>query len=176
MKYFAHTTLGERCFEFRRDGRRILAVETLEDGSSRTFEVDLSPGSDGAVSLLVDGRNIDCLIERAGSSTVVQLLGERVVLEVEDERERAAAAVAGHKGGLGQLIEAAMPGVVVDIQCAEGDTVVAGSTIVILEAMKMQNPMHVEADGVVSKVHVEVGQAVSAGELLIEIDPPEESS
>ena len=38
------------------------------------------------------------------------LLGERVVLDVEDERERAAAAVAGHKGGAGQLIEAAMPG------------------------------------------------------------------
>ena len=126
--------------------------------------------------MLVDGRNIDCLIERDGSSTVVQLLGERVVLDVEDERERAAAAVAGHKGGAGQLIEAAMPGVVVDLQVAEGDSVTAGSTVVVLEAMKMQNPMHAEADGVVSKVHVEVGQAVSSGQLLVEIDPPGESA
>ena len=54
----------------------------------------------------------------------------------------------------------------------------AGEVVVVLEAMKMQNPLGADADGVVSAVHVATGDTVSAGAVLVEVDPPpsEESS
>ena len=65
-----------------------------------------------------------------------------------------------------------MPGIVVEVRVAVGDQVVAGQTLAVLEAMKMQNPMQAEADGVVRRVLVEAGQAVAGGALLLEIEAP----
>ena len=46
-----------------------------------------------------------------------------------------------------------MPGLVKMIACKEGDSVEAGTTVVILEAMKMQNPLFAPISGVVSVLH-----------------------
>ena len=171
MKYFTTIDGVERQFEFRREGDSVLAVETREDGSTKEHHVDLSASGDGAYSLIVGGRCLDCLIERDGSKQVVQVLGERIVVQVEDERERAAAAVAHAKGGGKQFVEAAMPGIVVEVMVTEGEQVTEGQTLVVLEAMKMQNPMVADSDGVVGKVHCAAGEAVAGGALLLEVEP-----
>ena len=49
----------------------------------------------------------------------------------------------------GNLIKAPMPGLVKMIACKEGDSIEAGTTVVILEAMKMQNPLAAPVSGVV---------------------------
>ncbi len=50
-----------------------------------------------------------------------------------------------------------MPGVVVELMVAEGDVVEQGQVLVVLEAMKMQNPLQAEAGGVVTHVAVTAG-------------------
>ena len=97
-------------------------------------------------------------------------LGERFVVHVEDERERAAHAVAGHKVGGRRELRAAMPGIVVDIKVAEGDAVEEGQTLVVLEAMKMQNPLQAESSGRILRVACKKGEAVTAGALLLEME------
>lgn len=167
MKYFAKALDVERSFTFERRNGSLLVVR--DDGES--FVVDLSPvGDGGAYSFLVDGRSFDCLLEREQGTTVVQLLGERVVVAIQDERELAAQRVAGHKSGGRRAIEAVMPGVVVDVKVAEGDIVEDGQTLCILEAMKMQNPIPADGRAVVARVAVKPGDVVAGGDLLIELD------
>jgi biotin carboxyl carrier protein len=74
-----------------------------------------------------------------------------------------------NKGGAGALITQ-MPGKVVKIWKKEGDTVTKGETVLILEAMKMENEIKSGADGVIKSVNVKEGQALEAGFLMVEID------
>lgn len=74
-----------------------------------------------------------------------------------------------NKGGAGVLITQ-MPGKVVKVFKKVGDTVAKGETVLILEAMKMENEIKSGADGVVKSVNVSEGQALEAGFLMVEIE------
>lgn len=170
MKY--HVDVGGREFEFRfeRRGDQLVAI----DAEGRERRVDRSLVGDGtACSLVVDGESHDVVIERDAQGSVVQIHGERMRVVVEDERERAAKAVAGAKGGGLREVRASMPGVVVEVLVSAGDTVSEGQTLVVLEAMKMQNPLHAECDGVVQSIDVQPGQTVAGGDLLAVVDGSE---
>ena len=66
-------------------------------------------------------------------------------------------------------IVAPMPGKIVDLYLAEGDLVNAGEPILTLEAMKMQNEITANCNGVIRKIKVQPGQSVMKDELLVEI-------
>ena len=70
---------------------------------------------------------------------------------------------------LSNNIIAPMPGKIVDIFLNEGDLVNSGEPILTLEAMKMQNEITAECNGVIQKIRVVPGQSVMKDELLIEI-------
>jgi propionyl-CoA carboxylase alpha chain len=74
----------------------------------------------------------------------------------------------------GSLV-APMPGAVVAVHVAAGDTVEAGQRLLVLEAMKMQHPVVAPAAGIVRSVDVAVGAQVDAGAVLTVIEPVEES-
>lgn len=74
-----------------------------------------------------------------------------------------------NKGGAGALITQ-MPGKVVKLYKKEGDKVTKGETVLILEAMKMENEIKSGADGVIKTVNIKEGQALEAGFLMIEIE------
>jgi biotin carboxyl carrier protein len=67
-------------------------------------------------------------------------------------------------------LKAPMPGLILDIQVAEGDAIEKGQPILILEAMKMENVLKSPGEGTVRKIVVQKGQAVEKGDLLIETD------
>ena len=64
-------------------------------------------------------------------------------------------------------IDAPMPGKIVKLVAAEGKAVKAGDTLLILEAMKMQNEIAADADGTVKTFNVTAGQSVKAHESLV---------
>jgi biotin carboxyl carrier protein len=66
-------------------------------------------------------------------------------------------------------LKAPMPGLVVDILVQENSVVKKGDTLVILEAMKMENSLKATADTVVKKVMVKKGQAVEKNEVLVQL-------
>ena len=68
-------------------------------------------------------------------------------------------------GGL--EVPAPMAGNILSVNVKTGDTVNAGDTLIILEAMKMENEIVSPADGVVSSVLVQSNQTVESGELLV---------
>ncbi len=68
-------------------------------------------------------------------------------------------------------VKAPIPGRIVRVSVREGETVVPGQTLLVLEAMKMENPIPAPRGGVVKRVAAHPGQKVVLGELLAEIDP-----
>lgn len=63
-----------------------------------------------------------------------------------------------------------MPGKIVKLMTSEGAMVSEGDTLIILEAMKMENEIKAGISGVVKAVHVEEGQVLESGHLMIEIE------
>jgi len=66
-------------------------------------------------------------------------------------------------------IESVIPGTIQKIMVKEGDEVVAGTPLLILEAMKMRNEVRSPVDGVVRKIHVAEGEMVPKSYLLVEM-------
>jgi geranyl-CoA carboxylase alpha subunit len=69
-------------------------------------------------------------------------------------------------------LTAPMPGLLVALHVAAGDSVQKGDTLAVLEAMKMQHQLTAAADCVVAALHVEVGQQLSKGALILTMEDP----
>jgi acetyl-CoA/propionyl-CoA carboxylase, biotin carboxylase, biotin carboxyl carrier protein len=86
-------------------------------------------------------------------------------------RARKAAAGAGAAGGSAgaDALVSPMQGTIVKIVAADGQHVSAGDTVVVLEAMKMEQPLTAHKDGTVGELAVQVGQTVSAGAVICQL-------
>ena len=71
--------------------------------------------------------------------------------------------------GAGTKINAPLPGTITEIKVKVGDTVKVGNTVVVLEAMKMQNNIEAECNGTVTSVLVNPSDTVMEGDTLITI-------
>ena len=96
--------------------------------------------------------------------------GFRYQIEALDERARViqelTAARSGPKGPAPVI--APMPGLVIRIHVTEGQRVVAGQGVVVIEAMKMENELRASADGMVKSILAVHGSAVEKGTVLVE--------
>lgn len=73
------------------------------------------------------------------------------------------------KTGLRRIL-APLPGTIIKINIKEGDTVKKGDTVLIMEAMKMENNIQAEMEGIVKKLACKEGDTVLQGDLLFEIE------
>jgi len=161
------------------DGRdRAVTVEGPLDGGQFRVAIDgaerlvdaraLRPGT---WSLLIDGQSflIDLDPRRGGLAASVG--ATEAQLAVEDALHRRLAAAAGSRGPAtgGGAIRAPIAGKVVKVLVAPGDQVAAGTAVIVLEAMKMENELVAERGGTVTAVHKSAGQAVDTGDLLVDL-------
>ena len=120
------------------------------------------------IDVEIDGRRQCARVTRAGDTLVVRSAGGDVELTVRPRFE-----LPGSGEGAGGFV-AAMPGKVIELRVAVGDTVAPGDTVLVLEAMKMEHPMRATEAGVVSEVRVAVGDQVEGGTLLLVVEPASE--
>ena len=73
-------------------------------------------------------------------------------------------------GGAKSGVKSPLPGVILDIKVKEGDEVKKGQTIIILEAMKMENSINADKDGKVTAINVSKGESVLEGTDLVIIE------
>lgn len=159
-----------------REGERELDVEVQRHGTGylvrigeRWIEADLVEIGPFVRSLrLDDGTQFSLVHHAVGNTHEITHGGTTTRVEVIDplaaKRRRRDDEVSG-----GGVVKALMPGRVVRVLVAKGDTVRKGAGLVILEAMKMENEIHAPADGVVDELFVEPGQTVESGAELVHI-------
>jgi biotin carboxyl carrier protein len=136
----------------------------------RTIEVDLRQPAPGLASMLIDGASHVAEIAPAEGGTLVHVDGHAYVVEVEEFAHHLIRTRGGSaSGGGGQAIKAPLPGKVTHVAVAVGDRVERGATVVVIEAMKMENEFKAAVAGTVADVRVQPGQAVNAGDVLIVI-------
>ena len=129
-------------------------------------EVELDPNA-ARVSKLTDRMIVHA--EEGSYSAVAVRTGDKVhvsykghIYVVESAKPRARA---GSAAGSGEL-RAPMPGQIVDVLVKQGDSVTKGQKVLVLEAMKTQQPFTAPFDGTVEKLTVVKGQQVGDGEVL----------
>lgn len=129
----------------------------------------------GRYSLLLAGKTYELFARRTtkpgqkGRETYeIQVAGQRFEVLVEDERSKLLAGLARSGTSTGTATVAApMPGLVVGIPVEVGDSVHEGQTVVILEAMKMENDLPSPVSGTVKEICIAKGQTVDQGETLV---------
>jgi 3-methylcrotonyl-CoA carboxylase alpha subunit len=135
---------------------------------------DLATLPDGRLSLVFeDGRQVSGRVAAAdpGVVTVISRGVSRRLELAEPLRDRLAHAFLSDPGGGGEeQVRAPMPGRVVDVAVALGQTVSPGALLLVLEAMKMQNEIRSEHGGTVVRLDVEKGRVVESGALLVTLE------
>jgi biotin carboxyl carrier protein len=141
----------------RRTGRRVRV--RLSDGSVVEATVGEEPAVDGtrrpAVEVVVDGWRFVFVVEGARRA---------------DLRERASRAGSTVAAAGPVEVRTPIPGRVVSVSVAAGDSVDRGQPLLVVEAMKMQNEVRAPRAGAVRRVDVEAGRPVDAGDLLVVIE------
>jgi biotin carboxyl carrier protein len=155
------------------------SIEVEVDGERVTVAGQIHSATLGAIrgtplrQLLLDGRPLTLSVEPLGRGRwVLTPAGERWELEVLDERARHIRSLTGtgDQRRSSEVLKAPMPGLVVRVQAKVGDKVAAGTGLVVLEAMKMENELKAAAPGVVKAVRVSPGEAVEKGQTLVEFE------
>jgi biotin carboxyl carrier protein len=168
MRYFV--TIGDREMnvELGPDGIRI-------DGEAVQADLVEMDGTE-VHSLLIGGRSHRILASRNGTDEwILHMSGLHLRAQVVDERTRTIRKLTGIKEGAAgpKSLRAPMPGLVVKVEADEGDLVVPGQGLVIVEAMKMENELKSEGGGRISRILVEPGQTVEKDQVLVEFEIPE---
>src|SRR3954468_18561742 len=160
------------------DGRdRSVSVEgPLPDGRFRVtidgkvHDVDGRAVRPGTWSLVIEGRNYVVDLDKRRTGIAASVGASETMLQVEDALHRRLAAAAQPRGvSRGETLRAPIAGKVVKVLVAVGDEVAAGSPVIVLEAMKMENELVAERGGKVTAVNKQAGQAVDTGDVLVEL-------
>ena len=171
MRY--HAILGgvERLVEVTRGGPlyRVAIHEGTKAGADpKVLEVDAVHLTGEAMSLLVDGRSVRCEVEPGKDGHLAVLVGDAVhelaILDEQRLRLRRASGKFALEGP--QRLDSPMHGTVVRVLARQGDQVVEGQPLIVVEAMKMENELRSPKAGVVAELHAQEGQAVEAGAKL----------
>ncbi len=156
-----YTQNGDR-WDFTLNGQ---SAQTEQLG--HTGQVQLLSARGGTLTLLVDGRPVQAHIVQDGARVLVALAGE--VYEFTTAQARKGRKRTGESGGWDPEIVSPMPGKILEVRVAEGDEVEAAQTLILLEAMKMENALASEGKAKVKKIHVAAGDLVELGQVLIEL-------
>lgn len=164
MKYI--TTIGEREYSIEIVNRKLVIVDGI------SYDVDFASISGQPVySLLVDNKSYEGYMYPDDDDWEVLLQGILYSVNVEDERERRLKQALGEgPSQTGEFhLKAPMPGLVVTIPVSEGQEVVKGDVLIILESMKMQNELKSPQDGQISRIRIKVGDSVERKQTLVSV-------
>jgi len=167
-------------FEFKHgENEYTVNVEEIDGGlrvtlNNESYDIDAREISPGRINLLKDGTSRTVHI--AGADGVIHLDIDGVKYHIDEyvEGEDSGGGGVADELAKGGILVMPMPGKIIKVNVSEGDAVVAGQILVIIESMKMEQNIKTPVTGTVKSVHVTEGQQVDLEKALIEVEPEEE--
>lgn len=139
-------------------------------GDTQRLDANVLEVESGAYSVVVGNRSYEArVVPGPNGSWQVTVDGLQFPLELVDPRNSAGRSAGSAKQGR-LNVAAPMPGKVVRVLVAAGDTVEAGQGLVVVEAMKMQNEMKAPRAGKVVALTTRAGATVGAGDTLVTLE------
>jgi acetyl-CoA/propionyl-CoA carboxylase biotin carboxyl carrier protein len=137
------------------------------------FANEIPPYAGGAAADGEEAARETVVVEVGGKRLEVVLpaglgVGSAATAPAKAAPKRSGKAKAGPAAG-GDALTSPMQGTIVKVNVAEGDTVAAGDLVVVLEAMKMEQPLNAHKAGTVTRLTATVGEVVSSGAVICEI-------
>ena len=142
------------------------AMTGAKEASGTASLVPISPG---VYSVLLGNRSITLNLSKEQGIYEASSGGRRLFLSIADKRDRAAKQRSDAAAGPVE-VRAQMPGKIISLLVAPGTKVEAGQSLLVIEAMKMQNELKSPRSGIVSKLLVSEGETVPANHKLIVIE------
>ena len=171
--------------ELNLEGRKAILKEISREGNQLTiavddeiYHIDLVKVGPAEYSILHNGRshNIEVVPGAEPKHYTVNTLYFTTEIEVVDAETRYIRSRENAAGGhVSNIIRSPMPGKIVKILIAEGDTVEVGQTVVIVSAMKMESEFKATKAGIVTEIPVKEGDTVDSNQVLVVIEDVPES-
>jgi 3-methylcrotonyl-CoA carboxylase alpha subunit len=139
----------------------------------REISLDAWKLSDHLLNISVNGKQQRVYVAASGGKTYVHIDGKIFSFDDVDSAANSRSVAHGASGAAGAIMSP-MPGNLIKLMVAVGDTVVEGQPLVIVEAMKMENEIRSPANGIVKKVKYSVGDLVDAGVPIVELETEDE--
>ncbi len=166
MKLIAQINGESKTVDVKREGEMVFAEV---DGC--VYELESSNPEKNVYLLKSENRIVEVFVspEKEGALTA-SLNGEDYEVSIADPKNlRGGLENAADSDGVVE-IKTAMPGKVVRVLKKPGDKVNAGEGLIVVEAMKMQNEMKSQKDGVVKEVRFQEDETVNAGDILVIVE------
>jgi biotin carboxyl carrier protein len=142
----------------------------IDDGEPQSLTAS-AIGLPGTFTLIIEGRPHAAYVQRRAGGYEVIVGGRR--FQVGPAGAGRGRGAGGSKDREGE-VTAPLAGVVVEIRVAVGDTVDAGQTLLVIEAMKMQNEIQCPVAGKITAIRCEQAGRVEQGAIVVEYDPVKE--
>ena len=145
------------------------------NGHNYNVQIDNVNETSTVAHVVVNGVDYEVEIEGAKASTVSKLQVAPAPKSANSAMITPSSAtpsprIAAAAPSSGYSVKCPLPGTVLSVKVAAGDTIAAGQTLVVLEAMKMENNIDADRGGVVKQVLVQQGATVMEGDVLIVIE------
>jgi len=142
---------------------------------TKNLDWDLLEIRDGKFHILQDKSSYEASVVEADYATktfVIKINQNSYNVTLKDEFDQLAEKLGFSNMASQKMnnIKAPMPGLVLDVVVNVGDTVAKGDSVLILEAMKMENVIKAEGDAVVKAIVIEKGTAVEKNQVLVEFE------
>ena len=147
--------------EFKVNGEMAEVTVAREGQEWLLGEYRASVLTDGRIMVQLNGRSRIAHSAKVGDVWWVHIDGHIFCIE----KTEAGSADGDSDGGM----TAPMPGKILEVKVADGQTVEAGELLLVMEAMKMEHRIVAPTDGVVAKVNFSIGDQVQQGDVLVEM-------
>ncbi|OMQ42867.1 acetyl/propionyl/methylcrotonyl-CoA carboxylase subunit alpha [Ensifer sp. 1H6] len=147
------------------------AYVRFEDGTSASIAGDWTPGRTLA-TFNIDNQPMSVKVELTGTAIRLRWRGIDVIARVRSPRVAELAKLMPKKlpPDTSRMLLCPMPGVITSVSVKAGDTVEAGQSLAIVEAMKMENILRAEKRATVKRVAVTAGASLAVDELIMEFE------
>ena len=161
-------TVNTQTFDIQSDKNEISV-------NSQPFKWDMVEIKDGTFHILYNNRSFNAEVLEADYQTksfLIKINKSKYSISLKDRFDILLDQLGMSTANTAKIndLKAPMPGLIVDIKVQVGDTVKKGDTILILEAMKMENILKASGDGKIKAIKISVKQNVEKNQVMIEFE------